>query len=55
MQEKQSRSKVSRSCKKIKKNKGQDINQIPGRRVASELLDHNPTEHFFILLYIALH
>ena len=42
------RSRVSSSCKKIKKNKGQDVNQIPGqlqipRRVASELLDHTPT------------
>ena len=31
-----SRSRVSRSCKKIKKNKGQDVNQIPGTSSCSE-------------------
>ena len=30
------RSRVSRSCKKIKKNKGQDVNQIPGTSSCSE-------------------
>ena len=27
---------VSRSCKKVKKNKGQDVNQIPGISSCSE-------------------
>ena len=35
-QEKWSRSRVSRSCKKNNKNKGQNVNQIPGTSSCSE-------------------
>ena len=39
-------SRVSRSCKKNKKNKGQDVNQIPGTSSCSERVARTHPHNF---------